>query len=221
MIVPIIIFGGTFDPLHVGHMLIANKLYDTFQQKITFLPTGIPPYKPKPQTTTQQRLDMLNLSLNDDSRFCIDEREIKRNEYCYTYKTLREIRGEIGEQTPLFFVIGSDSLVSLDSWDNWQELFQLTNFIVVARPNYTEQMMSGKLYQQFMVRKQDNLDAFKRSTAGEIYMLHFDPVDISSTQIRNNIKANLGYENLVPTAVATYIKENRIYIPVSIKSNSY
>lgn len=207
----LILFGGTFDPIHLGHMAIATRLYDVFKRPITFLPTGIPPYKPKSEVTTYDRMEMLKLAINDDSRFLIDDREINRKEFCYTYKTLGEIRSEIGNNEPIFFIIGGDSLVSLDSWDNWETLFDLANFIVVGRNQYGQELMSGILAKEFLQRQEPNLNKFLTAPCGKIYTLEFKPIDISSTQIRQNIKNNLPIDTLVSAKVENFIRKHELY----------
>ena len=206
-----IILGGTFDPIHLGHMSIATKLYDMFKTPIVFLPTGIPPYKLKPSTLPDQRMAMLEIAIHNDARFQIDDTEIKRDKFCYTYKTLIEFRQKIGNAVPLFFVIGSDSLLTLDTWDNWQMLFNLTNFIIAKRSQYNEILISDKLRLEYDSRIINDVESFRTRSHGYIYLLEFDPIDISSTQIRSNIKNNLPFENLVPNGIAEYIKKHKLY----------
>ncbi|MFN8769462.1 MAG: nicotinate-nucleotide adenylyltransferase [Neisseriaceae bacterium] len=207
----IILFGGTFDPIHLGHMKIAEKLYEVFKHPITFLPTGIPTYKAQPQVSAQDRLAMIRLALDNDNRFCIDDNEIKRDEFCYTYKTLTRLREKIGYHTPVFFIIGSDSLVTLDTWDNWENLFDLTNFVVIMRPRYNQELMSKNLQEEFSKRHETDIKTFINCNYGKIYIVDFDPIDISSTKIRQNIKYNLSINNLVSPEIANYIKEHRLY----------
>ncbi len=207
----IILFGGTFNPLHNGHMIIAIKLYSLFQHPITFLPTGIPPYKAAPLTTATDRLNMLNLALEHDNRFLINTSEIDKDEFCYTYNTLSIIRNEVGHATPVFFIIGSDSLVSLDTWDNWKLLLELTNFIVIKRQNYNESLMANELITEFTKRKTNDLTNFKASNHGQFFVVDFEPIDISSTQIRNMVTEHQSIENLVPSKIATYINNQQLY----------
>lgn len=116
----IILLGGTFDPVHNGHIALANMLYTIFQHPITILPTNLPPYKQTPTTTSSQRLEMLNLAFGTNSKFFINTSELEQDIYCCTYKTLSNMRQQLGFDIPIFFLIGSDSLLNLDTWDNWQ-----------------------------------------------------------------------------------------------------
>ncbi len=207
----LILFGGTFNPLHNGHMAIAIKLHEVFNHCITFLPTGIPPYKTAPLTTAKERLEMLQNVIDGDDRFSIDTCEIHKNEFCYTYKTLKEIRNKVGNTVPIFFIIGSDSLVTLDTWDNWTTLFDLTNFIIIKRPNYNDNSMNSDLLIEYRKRLNSNLDTFKTSGNGQFYIVDLEPINISSTQIRNNIKHNQSIRELVPAKINEYILTHNLY----------
>lgn len=206
-----ILFGGTFDPIHNGHMAIAAKLHEVFNHQVTFLPTGIPPYKPPSQVLPIERLTMLQLAIGHTNKFAIDTLEIEQDTFCYTYKTLSLIRQQIGIATPLFFVIGSDSLITLNTWDNWQSLFNLTNFIIVHRTGYNSNNMPLELRHEFYQRVTSNLSEFKKSTSGKFYLLDFNPMNISSTKIRLDIKHNLAIKKYVPLKVQQYILEHNLY----------
>lgn len=205
-----IIFGGTFDPIHNGHIRLAHAIYKTFAQQIIFTPVAVPNYKAPPIATGPQRLDMLRLAINNNPHFIINSYEILQAEFTPTVNSLEKLRTEIGELQPIYFVIGEDALLELDSWDNWRRLFCLTNFIVVMRPGYNLETMSAPLKQEYLKRSTHN---FTNMTTphGQIYILDFKPLDISSTKIRNNIAQNLPIEQLVDPAVMRYITDNNVY----------
>ncbi|HMT03627.1 MAG TPA: nicotinate (nicotinamide) nucleotide adenylyltransferase [Burkholderiales bacterium] len=205
----LILFGGTFDPIHIGHIALANTLYDNFQHTVTFMPTGLQTYKKPPVATATQRLEMLNLTIANNKNFNIDTLEILSKETCNTYKTLSTIRKKIGKETPIFFLIGSDSLITLDSWDNWQDLLNLTNFIVAKRPEFNLDKTQTKVAFEFNKRK--TLIVNKNITHGTFYLMNFTPINISSTQIRHNIKNNKPITNLVPSYIEQYILNKGIY----------
>jgi len=212
----LIILGGTFDPPHNGHLQIAEHLWQTFNHQITFMPTGIPPYKAQPQVSNQQRLAMLNLAIADyGDRFTIDETEINQAEYCYTYKTLRQLRQKIGFATPIYFVIGSDSLISFDSWDNWQEILDYCSLIVVSRAHYDKTKMSSTLQQFVATRSINNIAEFKHHALGKICQLDFSPCDVSSTTIRQRLQQKLSCDNLLPPRVYEYIVNHGLYTPIT------
>lgn len=203
------IIGGTFDPVHLGHMALAEKVYSIFRHTVNFIPTAIPNYKPPPKTTAIQRLDMLNLALKNNQHFAINNREMFLKEYIPTATSLKKLRHEIGNKIPIYFLIGGDSLITLDSWDNWQTLFDLTNFIVAMRPGYELNTMSEELKNEYDKRITTEITY---STSGDIYILDFDPMDISSTKIRNNIANNKSVANFISPEVNEYIVENKLYL---------
>jgi nicotinate-nucleotide adenylyltransferase len=206
----IIIFGGTFDPIHNGHTIIANKLYELFGTPVTFVPTAAPNYKARPIANNQQRLDMLKLALDEDPRYIIDENEIVADEYLPSYYSLTKLRDVIGKDTPIHFLVGGDSLVTLDTWDNWQELFNLTNFIIALRPGYELKNMPAAVQSEFNERVVSNLVNLNQPS-GQIYLLKLEPIDISSTQIRNKLAHGLTINNLVPSKVVDYIDFHKLY----------
>lgn len=205
-----VIIGGTFDPVHNGHILLAKALYNTFAQKVVFIPTAPPNYKEPPQTTAKQRLEMLNLALEDNPHFSIDSHEMFKQDYIPTLDSLKTLRKRIGDTIPVYFLIGGDSLVSLDTWNNWQELFGLTNFVVAMRPGYSLDKMSQQLKIEYDNRITDNILEFTQPY-GQIYTLDFIPVDISSTKIRARCKQNLPIDDMVDPKVTQYIKKNQLY----------
>lgn len=210
-----VIIGGTFDPIHNGHVLLAKTLYKTFEQPVVFVPTAPPNYKEPPQTTAKERLDMLKLALNDDPHFIIDTNEMFEQDYIPTVKSLKALREKIGYDRPIHFLIGEDSLVSLDTWDNWTELFNLTNFVVAMRPGYNLEQMSEQLKLEF-TRRTTCIIKNLAVPYGQIYILNFTPHDISSTTIRNNCQQNLPIDQMVDPKVARYIKDNKLYFSDSI-----
>ena len=210
----LIILGGTFDPIHNGHLQIASYVADKFNSNITFMPTGIPPYKAKPEVTNLHRLTMLNLAIANYSQFSIDETEISNSKYCYTYQTLKQLREQIGYTTPVYFIIGSDSLISFDTWDNWQEILDYCSLIVVSRVNYNEKNMSSTLQQFVATRIINTINKFKQYPWGKICHLDFTPTNVSSTTIRQKIKDGITVDNLIPQSVYQYIVENELYATI-------
>ena len=207
----LILLGGTFDPIHLGHIKIAEKLYSMFGEPVTFLPTGIPPYKARPNISASNRLEMLNLIIANDDRFIINDIEIKKDDFCYTYKTLESLRQEYGN-IPIHFVIGSDSLISLDQWDNWLELFRLTNFLIIKRPHYELSLMNNKVAYEFKQRQEKDFDLYRVNLAGKIFVVPFLPIDISSSMIRDKIKNKLEFESHLPVIITNYIKQHSLYV---------
>ena len=205
----IVIIGGTFDPIHIGHLEMANLLFSIFKTKITFMPTGIPNYKAPPKASNIDRLNMLKIAIKHNKNFQIDTREIDALEYSPTHKTLSEIRQEIGEHVPLYFLIGADSLQNLDTWDYFHDLPNITNFVVANRNGYgIDNIKSNELKK--IINDRTSFE-FEKSSNGKFYMLDYTPKDISSTIIRQKVKNDQDIHSDVAYQVANYIYKHNLY----------
>lgn len=205
------ILGGTFDPPHLGHINLAKTVLEKLDFDIVFMPNGNIQYKNLPQTTNLQRIEMLNLLLNQNKNFHISLLEIFDNNVCTTFNTLSKIRHIVGNDKPIFFLIGSDSLLSLNLWDNWEELIKLTNFIVIKRPNFTLDIKDNKLKKIFNNNLYQDIKKFKSSIANGFFCLESKLYDISSTIIRKNCNSSKSIANLVSTEIGEYILNNNLY----------
>ena len=131
---PIGIFGGTFDPIHHGHLRLAQEAFEQCNlASVRFIPSGTPPHRNKPHSSAQQRLAMVRLSLQDNAAFTLDEREIHRTEPCYTVDTLTSLRDEVGKHQSLCLLVGGDAFLLLHTWHKWKKLFSLAHIVVVQR----------------------------------------------------------------------------------------
>ncbi len=131
------LFGGTFDPIHFGHLRLATELAEAFRlDQVLFVPAGLPYHRGRDaHATTEQRLTMLKLATARDARFGVDDRELRREGPTYTYDTLAEIRRERGPDFPIVFLTGSDAFAKIDTWHRWTELFDLAHFAIAIRAN--------------------------------------------------------------------------------------
>ena len=207
----IVILGGTFDPIHNGHIQLAEKLYEVFKIPITFMPTGIPPHKAPPIATDRQRLEMLELAIANKPNFQIERMEIDANDFGYTYRTMQQLRQKVGKEIPIYFLIGGDSLLTLDTWHYWETILDTINFVVAWREGYyLEQMTSKTLIDIFNKNKSNDLLNIN-SISGKFYELNFTPQNVSSTLIRKHVHDGLDVTNLVPLAVADYIRQHQLY----------
>ncbi len=132
---PIGLYGGTFDPVHFGHLRLATELAETFRlEQVIFLPAGLPYHRGRAaHATNEERLTMLKLATGRDARFDVDDRELRRDGPTYSYDTLAEIRRERGPDRPLVFLTGSDAFAQIHTWHRWTELFDLAHFVVAIR----------------------------------------------------------------------------------------
>jgi nicotinate-nucleotide adenylyltransferase len=204
------LFGGTFNPIHIGHLNVAKTVYDDFKlDKLYFIPSKIPPHKNLGPTTPKQRLEMVKLAVkNLEGNFIVSDYEIKKKGVSYTYLTLKYFRKRYRDDI-LFFITGTDIFATIDTWNNWEKLFELSNFIVVNRKELSFidlfNIIPGKLLK--IVR---NIDTFENVKSGRIIIHRAKEIDISSTYIRDLIKTK-EMKKFLPENVLNYIEKNEIY----------
>ncbi|MGH8763060.1 MAG: nicotinate-nucleotide adenylyltransferase, partial [Nitrosospira sp.] len=131
------VFGGTFDPIHYGHLRVAEEIAETASlQEMRFIPAGMPRLRRTPVASLKHRAAMLRVAIQGNSRFVLDEREIRRGGVSYSVESLRELKRELGADVILCFIIGADAFMKLAEWHRWRELFELCHFIIAARPGH-------------------------------------------------------------------------------------
>lgn len=195
------IFGGTFDPIHNGHMNIAYEaLYNLNLDKVIFIPSGNPPHKnPKKVTEAKFRYDMVNAVIKNEKKFEISSYEIENNDISYTYKTLQHFN-EIEPYTKWFFITGADSLIQLESWSNVKEILKYSTLIVFSRPGYTVKE----------IENQKNYIEEKYNT--NIIFLDVPLIEISSTSIKRKLQENKNVTYLLPYEAYKIIQKYNLYI---------
>jgi len=209
---PLAIFGGTFDPVHYGHLRCAEESRCKLGLKNMYLlPAGIPPHRDMPQTSTQQRLDMLHLALEEFPSLSIDDRETRRSGPSYMVDTLRELRAEF-PQRPLLLLVGQDAANYLHSWHDWEQLFVLANLVTFPRPGAKPEYRQD-LARQIERRTCPDLQSLLSSEAGGALHLELELIDISATAIQSIIRLGRSPRAMVPEPVLDYINENRLYLP--------
>jgi nicotinate-nucleotide adenylyltransferase len=203
---PILLFGGTFDPVHMGHLITARSAAEAVgARKVILLPTGVNPLKTPPQATPEQRLNMLRLAVTGDDLFEVSDVELHRRPPCYTIDTVEELLRGRPQGTSIALVIGADMLADLHCWRRVGDLLNLARVIVACRPPTD---IDGA--RRAIDALADKLPAeHLRSLAKSAVATPL--IDISSTDIRRRRAKNLSIRFLVPEAVRTYIEENRIY----------
>lgn len=204
------LLGGTFDPIHFGHMRVALELYQQLNlHEIRFIPCQKPVLKAQAQATSEQRLAMLQLAIQDQAGFTIDDRELKRSTPSYTIDTLISLRQEFSDAT-LCLILGSDSVNDLAQWHRWQELIQYAHLIIILRPDHMLNVRGpvATLIQQTSITDPQEL---QQTPAGKTLIVTLAPLTISSTTIRQQIAQNLSPRYLLPEAVYTYIQQQNLY----------
>lgn len=204
------IFGGTFDPIHIGHLRMALELKEQLDlDEMRLLPCHQPPHRDVPQVSSAQRAEMLRIALQDCPELQLDERELQRDKPSYTYDTLLELRAELGSDVSLVLCMGEDAFAGLPNWYCWQELIRLAHIVVIARPgwNIPESGDARDLLDEY----QGEPKRLTEAAAGSIVLQSPRLLPISATEIRQQIQVGKSAQFLVPDAVCNYIKANHLY----------
>lgn len=203
------IFGGTFDPIHLGHLNLANEVYRHLNLKeISFLPCNQSSIKKKPVANIADRLAMLELAIRYYPYFNINDCEIKRSGISYTIDTLKFLRQEI--DSPLCFIMAMDTFAQFNLWHKWQEILTLTHLVIANRPDNL--MPTNKEILQLLNERQSReVKDLQANIAGKIYLINIKPNPISATLIRDLIKDGKDASHLLPRAVWNYIKQHNLY----------
>jgi len=207
----IALLGGTFDPIHLGHILPGQETATWLgASQLQLIPAHIPPHKAGTHASAKQRAEMVALVCDNSDVFSLDSRELKRHKRSYTVDTLREITAE-QPSADLYFIMGMDSLLTFTQWQDWQEILNLCNLVVNIRPGYPHQTLEALLAPALKSRLVDNLSQLQQQQNGQIILHESSSVDISSTQIRAKIKAGLPYRHYLPESVFQYIEQHQLY----------
>lgn len=207
---PLVYFGGSFDPVHLGHIQTALSICKKLDiSHLHLLPCGQPVFKLGCNATAQQRLEMLQLATQPHPQLKIDIREIFKTTPSYTIETLQQLRDEIPKDHPLIFVLGQDAFMHFQQWKKWQDILQLTHLIIIERPehqtNYAKELMDYLHQHQTYT-----IQALKDLPYGKIYQFHAGDYPFASTQIREAIAKHrlpLGLDE----KVKQYILQHGIY----------
>jgi len=204
------IFGGTFDPVHYGHLRAALEALESLKLRdFRLLPAGSPPHRANTFASAGHRLAMLKLALSRYPELQVDDREVRRVGSSFMVDTLKEIRAEEGE-APILLMIGQDAANVLDQWHEWHRLFDLAHLVIMRRPE-SKHIYSGALFEQVQPRLVNNPGRLLNSPAGSILPLEVTQLAISSTEIRRQIRTGLSPRFLLPDPVIDYILEYRLY----------
>jgi nicotinate-nucleotide adenylyltransferase len=193
------IMGGTFDPIHLGHLVVANEVLNIYNlDKIIFVPAGNPPHKIGTRASSWDRYFMTNIATNSNAKFTVSDLEIKSSDKSYTLNTLKEFNNTYPD-TDFYFITGTDAVIDLPNWHEPQELLKLCKFIAVSRPGISKEDAEYKI------------DEIRISLNADIEQLQVPMLQISSTDIRDRFERGVSAKYLLPESVEQYILKNNLY----------
>jgi nicotinate-nucleotide adenylyltransferase len=193
------LMGGTFDPIHNGHLVLAEQVRTRFQMdKVIFIPSGNPPHK-ESLASKDHRYSMTQLAIEDNEFFELSRIELDQDHKSYTIDTVKRLRREYGDDTEVFFITGADAIIDLPSWKDYEELLTVCRFIGSTRPGVEDTDLS------------DKIDALVKDFKADITITQVPALAISSTDIRRRVKYNLSIKYLLPKKTEEYIYEHGLY----------
>ncbi|MBB5735311.1 nicotinate-nucleotide adenylyltransferase [Xanthomonas arboricola] len=209
-------YGGTFDPVHLGHLAIACAARDELGALVHLVPAADPPHRPAPGATAAQRARMLELALADAPGLALDTRELQRASRdrapSYTVETLRALRAELGPTLPIAWLLGADAFVGLSSWHQWEDLFELAHFVIAARPGTTLDLAATpQLAAAVQGRWAARAGELGMSPAGCLWSLQQPLRGESASAVRSRIAGGGDWQALVPASVAAFIAHAGLY----------
>ena len=205
-----ILYGGTFDPVHEGHLAVADAAAGLFDTTVALLPSADPPHRAPPGASALDRAAMLDLAIVGHPRLRVDRRELHRTGPSYSVDTVREVRAEIGDPAPLAWLLGADAFRELTTWHHWRELFALAHLIVAARPGYALDALAPELEDTVATRWTGDRVALEQVPAGRVFRLDLHRPD-SATVVRGRLADGADVDDRVPPAVAAYIRQHGLY----------
>lgn len=197
---PFAIFGGTFDPIHIGHLRAAWEASEALDAEVHLVPAKVPPHRPQPVACASERVAMLRAALAGQDRLGLDLRELEREGPSYTFDTLQSLRAQFGDERPLVLMIGADAFAGLSTWHRWRELFGMVHMCVLTRPAQIPAMPS-ELAAEVASRTVDDVGALRSVPAGCVLSMVVSALGISATRIRALLADGREPRWLVPQAL--------------------
>jgi len=205
------IFGGTFDPVHIGHITLAAEIKThLLMDQMSLIPCRLPPHRDRPSASDQDRLQMLRLATADTS-LLVDERELKREGPSYTFDTLQSLRAEHGETASIICCMGMDAFAYFNTWYRWQDILSLAHLAVIARAG-NHQDVNADIHALLAQYQCTEKTALKNTPAGNIYLTQLSQIPVSSTQVRQQLAKGILSPNTLTPTVYQYIQERGLYL---------
>ena len=213
---PLGLYGGTFDPVHLGHLRLAEEAVDVLGLAgVRWIPAGQPLLREVPSVAARQRLEMVRLATADNPRFSVDPAEVEADRPSYTVPTLERLRRPdvLGGERPLVLLLGADAFAGVAAWHRWETLFELAHVAVAHRPGYCLEAsaLSAPLARTLKQRLSLDPAVLAASPAGRIVTFAMTPLDISATRIRAALSTRESVRYLLPDALIGYLQNHRLY----------
>lgn len=204
------IFGGTFDPIHYGHLRCALELQQALDlEQLRFVPARLPPLRGAPAASAEQRLAMLELAVADQPGFAVDARELRREGLSFTVDTLLSLRAEL-PAAPLCLILGMDAFLGLERWSRWERLVELAHLVVMQRPGQ-DLATAGPRLQALLRERLAEPAQLRQAAPGRIALCLVTQIDVSGTRIRDFVARGRSVRYLLPDPVIDYIGRQRLY----------
>ncbi len=202
------VYGGTFNPVHYGHLRTALEVKELFElEQLRLIPCRLPPHRQQPEVDGETRLAMLELAIVDTLGLQTDRRELDRQGASYMVDTLQSLRAEHPADGLILF-IGADAFAGLESWYQWRQLFEYAHVVVMTRPGFEPPPLSGFFQQRLSVDRQ----ALRQNPWGCLYFQAVTALEISATRIRELIASGRDAKFLLPDPVLDYIRQHQLYL---------
>lgn len=209
---PLALLGGTFDPVHIGHLRVAWEASEALDADVHLVPARVPPHRPQPVADVASRVALLRAALAGQSRLGLDLRELDRDGPSYTFDTLASLRAEQGTSRPLVLLLGQDAFAGLPTWHRWTELFELAHIAVLTRPASLPPLPDA-LQAHWQQRAVTSPEALRTTPAGRLFRLRVSALDISASQVRALLAAGREPRYLLP---ATLLADPALLAPYRV-----
>lgn len=209
------LFGGTFDPIHLGHLRSAEEICESFElDRVIFIPASYPPHKDKGDVLPASlRAEMVRLAIADNPRFALSEIELQRPGKSYSVETIAHFRRQFGRGTELYFILGLDAFLEINTWKEYVALFTLCHFVVMTRPgfekNFAPEHLPVEMAGDFCYDLKKS--GYAHRSGFFVFPKEITALDISSTKIREKVRKRHSVKYLLPETVATFIFQNNFY----------
>lgn len=205
------VLGGTFDPVHRGHLTLADTVRTALGlDEMRLMPAHIPPHRASPQVDAEVRAELVRLALADYPELTLDTRELRRHQPSFTVDSLAALRAELGPAAGVYFVMGMDSLCALDRWHRWQALVELANLVVVARPGCPLPDPNGPVG-RWLAQVACDAERLRARPAGGLWLMHSLNLPVSATEVRAAIGAGEPVDKWLTKPVEDYIRAHNLY----------